>query len=199
MKALGGLDLFLVALYFLATLRIGYGALRRKKDESADYFLAGRDVAWLPIGASLFAINIGGEHLVGLAGTGASSGLAVSHFEWLAAVLTALRLHAVGGWSGLEARVPPEFFKIWKPASHPNFPLDRHRVRRPDPGRLVLVHRPVHGSARPGRAQRERGAPRHDLRGVPQAAPVRYRTRRRDAALSVALAVMLVTLWITFR
>jgi SSS family solute:Na+ symporter len=225
------LDLLDIGLYFAASLGIGYWALRRNRGASADYFLAGRDVGWLAIGASLFSTNIGSEHLVGLAGTGAASGLAVGQFEWLACLmllllgwlfapfyiksgvftmpeflerrynaaarwyltivsiigyvltkisvtlyaggviiraltgwdlwtsavviviatglytiagglraviytevmqtfvliagsgmLTLLGLHAVGGWSALVAHVPPDFFSIWKPASHPDFP-----------------------------------------------------------------------------
>nr|XP_056718987.1 sodium/glucose cotransporter 2 isoform X3 [Euleptes europaea] len=46
------------------------------------YFLAGRNMVWWPIGASLFASNIGSGHFVGLAGTGAANGLAVAGFEW---------------------------------------------------------------------------------------------------------------------
>src|SRR6266705_5922346 len=225
------LDLVVIAAYFLILLGIGYWAARREKNVSADYFLASRDVGWLAVGASLFASNIGSEHLVGLAGTGAASGLGVGHFEWLACfmllllgwlfvpfylrsgvytmpeflerrfnpasrwyftwvsivgyvltkisvtlyaggvvmrevtgfsvwtsavilivvtglytVLGGLRaviytevmqavvliigsatmalvgLHAVGGWSGLEARVPADFFSMWKPVEHPDFP-----------------------------------------------------------------------------
>src|SRR5438270_3089721 len=224
-------DLVVIAGYFLILLGIGYWAARREKNVSADYFLASRDVGWFAVGASLFASNIGSEHLVGLAGTGAASGLAVGHFEWLAClillllgwlfvpfylrsgvytmpeflerrfnsasrgyftwvsiigyvltkisvtlfaggvvmrevtgysvwtsaviliiitglytVLGGLRaviytevmqavvliigsatmalvgLQAVGGWSGLEARVPADFFSMWKPVDHPNFP-----------------------------------------------------------------------------
>jgi len=55
--------------------------------DSAGYFLAGRNVGWFIIGASLFASNIGSEHLVGLAGTGASSGVAVGQFEVLASLI----------------------------------------------------------------------------------------------------------------
>jgi SSS family solute:Na+ symporter len=231
MRNLQALDLVVLALYFAVVLGIGYWAARREKIESADYFLASRDVGWLAIAASLFATNIGSEHLVGLAGTGATSGLAVGHFEWLAclvllllgwvfvpfylrsgvytmpeflerrynaaarwylttvsiigyvltkisvtlfagaviireltglsiwsgaaaivvltglytaagglraviytevlqtvvlimgsAVLMGIGLWEVGGWSGLQARVPPGFFSIWKPADHPDFP-----------------------------------------------------------------------------
>src|SRR5437667_4961350 len=225
------LDVVVIAAYFLILLGIGYWAARREKNVSADYFLASRDVGWLAVGASLFASNIGSEHLVGLAGTGAASGLAVGHFEWLAcfmllllgwlfvpfylrsgvytmpeflerrfnsaarwyftwvsvigyvltkisvtlfaggvvmravtgldlytsasilivitglytilgglraviytevmqaivliagsAALALVGLHAVGGWSGLTARVPAGFFSMWKPVSHPDFP-----------------------------------------------------------------------------
>ncbi|HYN82542.1 MAG TPA: sodium:solute symporter [Gemmatimonadaceae bacterium] len=224
-------DLLVIAAYFLVLAGIALWAARRKKNVSSDYFLAGRDVGWLAVGASLFASNIGSEHLVGLAGTGAASGLAVGHFEllasfillllgWLfvpfylrsgvytmpeflelrynsasrayftwvsivgyvltkisvtlfaggivmravtgldfwtsaailvvitglyvifgglraviytevmqtlvlivgAVVLTFVGLGAVGGWSGLEARVPPDFFSMWKPSDHPAFP-----------------------------------------------------------------------------
>jgi SSS family solute:Na+ symporter len=231
MAVLSTLDIVIIAAYFVVVLGIGYWAARRKKEVSADYFLASRDVGWLAVGASLFASNIGSEHMIGLAGTGASSGLAVGHFEWLACLillmlgwifvpfylksgvytmpeflerrynaasrwylstisiigyiltkvsvtlfagglivqqltglgiwtsatiillitgiytiagglraviytellqtfvliigsvtLTILGLVAVGGWSGLAEKVPPEFFSIWKPSSHPDFP-----------------------------------------------------------------------------
>jgi SSS family solute:Na+ symporter len=231
MSNLHGFDIAVIAAYFLVLLGIGYWAARREKLESADFFLASRDVGWLAIAGSLFASNIGSEHLVGLAGTGAASGLAVGHFEWLAclillllawvftpfylrsgvytmpeflerrynaatrwylttvsvigyvltkisvtlfagaivvravtgldiwtgaavlvivtglytvagglraviytelmqtfvliigsAALVLAGLAAVGGWAGLEARVPADFFSMWKPASHPQFP-----------------------------------------------------------------------------
>src|SRR5438034_2138240 len=84
------LDVVVIAGYFLILLWIGYWAARREKNVSADYFLASRDVGWLAVGASLFASNIGSEHLVGLAGTGAASGLAVGHFEWLSCFILLL-------------------------------------------------------------------------------------------------------------
>lgn len=224
-------DILVIAAYFLLLSGIAYWAARKEKNVSSDYFLAGRDVGWLAVGASLFASNIGSEHLVGLAGTGAASGMAVGHFEWLASfillllgwlfvpfylrsgvytmpeflerrynpaarayftwvsivgyvltkisvtlfaggvvmravtgfdfwtsaailiVITGLYtifgglraviytevmqavvlivgsvtlmfigLHAVGGWSGLRAAVPPDYFSMWKPSSHKDFP-----------------------------------------------------------------------------
>jgi SSS family solute:Na+ symporter len=67
MRNLHVLDLAVIAAYFLILLWIGYWAAKREKNVSADYFLASRDVGWLAVGASLFASNIGSEHLVGLA------------------------------------------------------------------------------------------------------------------------------------
>uniref|UniRef100_H2YQN2 Uncharacterized protein n=1 Tax=Ciona savignyi TaxID=51511 RepID=H2YQN2_CIOSA len=46
------------------------------------FFLAGRNITWFPVGASLFSSNIGSGHFVGLAGTGAAAGIAVGAFEW---------------------------------------------------------------------------------------------------------------------
>jgi SSS family solute:Na+ symporter len=83
-------DWFFIGVYFLILFGIGWWAARREKVVSSDYFLAGRDVTWFAVGASLFASNIGSEHLVGLAGSGAASGLAVGHFEWLACLILLL-------------------------------------------------------------------------------------------------------------
>ena len=90
MTSLHLFDLLVIAAYFLLLAGIGYWAAKREKNVSADYFLASRDVGWFAVGASLFASNIGSEHLVGLAGTGAASGLAVGHFEWLACLILLL-------------------------------------------------------------------------------------------------------------
>jgi len=53
----------------------------RGKETADDYFLAGRNLGWFLVGASIFASNIGSEHLVGLAGSGATSGVALAHYE----------------------------------------------------------------------------------------------------------------------
>src|SRR5436309_5818338 len=83
---LTALDLAVVALYFVGVFAIGFYFVRRGRN-TADYFLASRDAAWWAIGASLFSANIGSEHFIGLAGSGAASGLAVGHFEWLASLI----------------------------------------------------------------------------------------------------------------
>ncbi|MGL4595552.1 MAG: sodium:solute symporter [Thermoguttaceae bacterium] len=67
--------------YFAMLLGVAWWVVRQKTDTSQDYFLAGKKMGWLVIGASLFASNIGSEHLVGLAGTGASDGMAMAHYE----------------------------------------------------------------------------------------------------------------------
>lgn len=67
-----------------------YWVLKHKQDNSSDYFLSGRSETWLSVGAAIFAANIGSEHLVGLAGAGAESGMAMAHWEmqgWMILVL----------------------------------------------------------------------------------------------------------------
>lgn len=74
------LDWLLVGGYFLLLIGIVWWSSRRQ-NSTTDYFLAGRDVGWFAVGASLFASNIGSEHIVGLAGNGATSGMAMAHWE----------------------------------------------------------------------------------------------------------------------
>lgn len=90
-------DWVVVALYFALTVGVamGVGWLEGRKGPAAsqttdDYFLAGRNTGWLLVGSSLFASNIGSEHLVGLAGSGAAGGIAVAQFEILACLMLLL-------------------------------------------------------------------------------------------------------------
>src|SRR3989442_1848128 len=76
-----GLDWAVIAMYFSILLCVAWWVVRRGKDSAADYFLAGRNLSWWIIGASIFASNIGSEHVVGLAGAGATSGVALAHYE----------------------------------------------------------------------------------------------------------------------
>src|SRR6266478_1109072 len=85
-RNLATVDLVIIGVYFAIVFGIGM-YFARKERTSEDYFLAGRDIGWFFIGASLFVSNISTEHFIGLSGTGASSGLAVGHFEWLACLI----------------------------------------------------------------------------------------------------------------
>jgi SSS family solute:Na+ symporter len=75
------IDWLVIGLYFSILLCVAWWVVRRAKDSAADYFLAGRNLGWWIIGASIFASNIGSEHVVGLAGAGATSGVALAHYE----------------------------------------------------------------------------------------------------------------------
>jgi SSS family solute:Na+ symporter len=86
---LSPLDLGIIISYILIVLSIGFYFSKKNKN-SIEYFLAGRNIGWIAIGASLFATNISSEHFIGLAGTGSKSGLAVGHFEWLACLMLLL-------------------------------------------------------------------------------------------------------------
>ncbi|MDF1574033.1 MAG: sodium:solute symporter [Bacteroidales bacterium] len=84
------LDWIILGLFCLALIGVILWVLRQKDKDTSDYFLAGRDATWIAIGASIFASNIGSEHLVGLAGTGATSGMAFAHWEmhgWMILIL----------------------------------------------------------------------------------------------------------------
>ena len=74
------LDWAVIGLYFVAILAIVWWSSRRTST-SEDYFLAGRDVGWAVVGCSILASNIGSEHIVGLAGSGAINGMAQAHWE----------------------------------------------------------------------------------------------------------------------
>lgn len=86
---LSTIDVVIILAYLAVVLFIGY-LFRKKTKNSEEYFLAGRSIGWIAIGASLFATNISSEHFIGLAGTGSKSGLAVGHFEWLACLILLL-------------------------------------------------------------------------------------------------------------
>ncbi|XLS30122.1 sodium:solute symporter [Flavobacteriaceae bacterium M23B6Z8] len=83
-------DWWVLAIYFAALIGVAIWVVLQKNKNTADYFLAGRNVGWFVIGASIFASNIGSEHVVGLAGTGAESGMPMAHYElhaWIVLLL----------------------------------------------------------------------------------------------------------------
>lgn len=84
------LDWVVIGVFAMALIGIIVWVFKQKQQSSGDYFLAGRDATWIAIGASIFASNIGSEHLIGLAGAGASSGMAMAHWEiqgWMILIL----------------------------------------------------------------------------------------------------------------
>jgi len=83
------IDWLVIAIYFAALAAVVIWSSKRQKT-SKDYFLAGRNIGWFAVGASLFASNIGSEHIVGLAGQGTSSGMAMAHWELHAWVMIML-------------------------------------------------------------------------------------------------------------
>lgn len=88
--SLATLDWIVLGGYFAMLLGVAWWVMRRKSKTSEDYFLAGRNIGWFVIGASIFASNIGSEHVVGLAGTGAESGTPLAHYElhaWIVLLL----------------------------------------------------------------------------------------------------------------
>lgn len=87
---MSGLDWIVIASYFVVLAGIAAWVISKKQEDTEDYFLAGRNVGWFIIGASIFASNIGSEHLVGLAGAGAESGMPLAHYElhaWIVLLL----------------------------------------------------------------------------------------------------------------
>jgi SSS family solute:Na+ symporter len=84
------IDWIVIGIFAVVLIGIVLWVFKQKQTSSGDYFLAGRDATWIAIGASLFASNIGSEHLIGLAGAGASSGMAMAHWEiqgWMILIL----------------------------------------------------------------------------------------------------------------
>lgn len=108
----GTLDWIALVGYFVLLLGIAWYVLYTKKKETADdYFLAGRNLGWWIIGASIFASNIGSEHLVGLAGSGATDGVAMAHYELHAWCLLILGWIFVPFYSRSRVYTMPEFLE----------------------------------------------------------------------------------------
>jgi SSS family solute:Na+ symporter len=89
-SVLESFDWVVLGIYFLALIAVAVWVFLQKNKNTEDYFLAGRNVGWFVIGASIFASNIGSEHVVGLAGTGFESGTPMAHYElhaWIVLLL----------------------------------------------------------------------------------------------------------------
>src|SRR3989454_10004980 len=106
-----GIDWFVIAIYFSVLLCVAWWVVRRGKDSAAVYFLDDRNVSWWIIGASIFASNIGSEHVVGLAGAGASSGVALAPYELLAWCLLVVAWVFVPLYMRSQVFTMPEFLE----------------------------------------------------------------------------------------
>jgi SSS family solute:Na+ symporter len=56
------------------------------RKDARDYFLAGGELPWWAIGASLIAANISAEQIIGMSGSGYAIGLGIASYEWMAAI-----------------------------------------------------------------------------------------------------------------
>ncbi len=105
------LDLLVIAGYFALLLGVAWWVILKGRDTADDYFLAGRNLGWWVVGASIFASNIGSEHLVGLAGSGATDGVAMAHYELHAWCLLVLAWVMVPFYMRSRVFTMPEFLE----------------------------------------------------------------------------------------
>jgi len=105
------LDWIVLGLFFLGLIGIIVWVLMQKEETTTDYFLAGKDAGWLSIGSSIFASNIGSEHLVGLAGAGFISGMAMAHWEMHAWLILVLGWVFVPFYDRIKVFTMPEFLE----------------------------------------------------------------------------------------
>ncbi|MBN1852790.1 MAG: sodium:solute symporter [Pirellulales bacterium] len=105
------LDWVMVIGYFALLLGIAWWVILKNKDTADDYFLAGRNLGWFIVGASIFASNIGSEHLVGLAGSGCTDGVAMAHYELHAWCLLVLAWVFVPFYARSKVFTMPEFLE----------------------------------------------------------------------------------------
>ena len=108
---LATIDWIVIAAYFALIMGIAWWVILRNKDTTDDYFLAGRNLGWWVVGASIFASNIGSEHLVGLAGSGCTDGVAMAHFELHAWCLLILGWVMVPFYMRSKVFTMPEFLE----------------------------------------------------------------------------------------
>ncbi len=108
---LGTLDWVTVGAYFAVIMGVTWWVILRNKDTADDYFLAGRNLGWFVVGASIFASNIGSEHLVGLAGSGCTDGVAMAHYELHAWCLLVLGWVMVPFYMRSKVFTMPEFLE----------------------------------------------------------------------------------------
>ena len=111
MSVLRTLDWLVIVGYFGIVVGLAWWVIRKRKTTSDEYFLAGRSLSWFIVGASIFASNIGSEHLVGLAGSGATDGVAMAHYELHAWCLLVLGWVMVPFYMRSKVYTMPEFLE----------------------------------------------------------------------------------------
>ena len=107
-----GLDLAVIIVFALGMLATIWFSMRKKNETGKDYFLSGRDANWLQIGSSIFSSNIGSEHLVGLAGAGFATGMAMAHWEMHAYWILILGWAFVPLYDRMKVFTMPEFLEL---------------------------------------------------------------------------------------
>jgi SSS family solute:Na+ symporter len=118
MTGVTALDWLIIFAYFGSLAGLTWWVTKKNRDTADDYFLASRNLGWFIVGASIFASNIGSEHLVGLAGAGATSGVALAHYELHAWCLLVLGWVFVPFYARSMVYTMPEFLeRRFSPAS----------------------------------------------------------------------------------
>ncbi|MGB8600699.1 MAG: sodium:solute symporter [Rhizomicrobium sp.] len=106
------LDWWIVAAFVAAMVWVIFLSMRKKAESGKDYFLSGKDSNWLQIGSSIFSSNIGSEHLVGLAGAGFASGMAMAHWEMQGWIILVLGWVFVPLYDRMKVFTMPEFLEL---------------------------------------------------------------------------------------
>jgi len=107
-----GLDLAVIIAFAIGMVVTVWFSMRKKNESGKDYFLSGRDANWLQIGSSIFSSNIGSEHLVGLAGAGFATGMAMAHWEMHAYWILILGWAFVPLYDRMKVFTMPEFLEL---------------------------------------------------------------------------------------
>jgi len=106
------IDWVVVGVFVLVMLAVIVASMSKKANSGKDYFLSGRDSGWLQIGSSIFSSNIGSEHLVGLAGAGFATGMAMAHWEMQAWIILCLGWVFVPLYDRMKVFTMPEFLEL---------------------------------------------------------------------------------------
>ena len=107
-----GVDVAVIIFFAIGMVVTVWFSMRKKNESGKDYFLSGRDATWLQIGSSIFSSNIGSEHLVGLAGAGFVTGMAMAHWEMQGWLILVLGWVFVPLYDRMKVFTMPEFLEL---------------------------------------------------------------------------------------